>query len=160
MTRSPLDWILVGALAVLSGVVAVFGVFFLPSYSGSVPLPLVIIPVGLTVAILPRLAYRLTGRMLAAALPVLAWFVVTIWLFLSHNALYINAPVAWQSGWQFNTMLGVGVLAAAASVGLLWGDHMRAAIDQRAIIRSGADETNSHSVTSDSVHRPPGDGGY
>jgi len=119
------DWLLVALLCALSGVVALFGVFFVPLYLGAVPMPVVIIPVGVALAVLPRMAYRLAPRMAAAAGPPVAWLVVTVWLNLRDNALYRGAPVAWQ-GWQFVLLLGVGSLAAAASVGLLWGDHLRA----------------------------------
>ena len=114
------DWLLVALLCALSGVIALFGVFFVPLYLGAVPMPVVIIPVGVALAVLPRTAYRLAPRMAAAAGPPVAWLVVTVWLNLRDNALYRGAPVAWQ-GWQFVLLLGVGSLAAAASVGLLWG---------------------------------------
>jgi len=119
------DWILVGLLTVLSGVIGLVGVLFLPWYSGTVPLPVVVLPVGLALAVLPRMAYRLTGRMVAAAAPPLLWLGVLAWLNLTDNALYRGLPVAWP-GWQSVLLLGVGLLAATGSVGLLWGDHLRA----------------------------------
>ncbi|SDO28209.1 hypothetical protein SAMN04515671_0425 [Nakamurella panacisegetis] len=160
MTRSPLDWILVGVLAALSGVVALYGVFFLPAYSGSVPLPLVIVPVALVVTLLPRLTYRLTGRMFAAALPVLVWFVVTVWLYLSSNRLYAGAPIAWRTGWQFMTLLGVCVLGAAASVGTLWGDHLHAQIQTRSGPPATGDGPGSGNLTPNSVQQVSDDRGY
>lgn len=33
------DWVLVGALTLLAGVIGVFGIFFLPLYNGSFPSP-------------------------------------------------------------------------------------------------------------------------
>lgn len=124
------DWVLVIGLAALSGVIGVFGVFFLPTYVGSLPLPVVVLVVGVGMAVIPRVSYRLTRSLLAAFLPVLVWFVVTAWLFLTHNGLYLAVPVVWQ-GWQFALLLGVGALSAAASVGLLWGDHLRAQFEGR-----------------------------
>ena len=158
--RSPLDWIIVGVISALAGVVGLYGVFFLPVFVGSLPLPLVIIPVGLVVMVLPRLTYRLTGRMVAAALPVVVWFLVTVWLYVDTNSLFTNAPIAWRGGWQFMTLLGVGVLGAAASVGTLWGDHLRAQILARSGARTGLGGVGSGNVTADGVQRPPGDGGY
>ena len=160
MNRSPLDWVLVGALSALCGVVALFGVFFLPAYSGSVPLPLVIVPVALVVILLPRLTYRLTGRMFAAGLPVLVWFVVTVWLYVSDNSLYRGGSIAWRTGWQFMTLLGVCVLGAAASVGTLWGDHLRAQMLARSTTAPVADGPASGNVTPDTVQRASDDGGY
>lgn len=127
---SAIDWAVVAGLAVLAGVVAVYGVFYLPAYSGSTPVPVVVVLVGVALVVIPRVAYRLTRRLLAAVAPVVAWFVVTVGLFLTHNGLYLAVPVTWQ-GWQFALLLGVGALSAAASLGLLWGDHVRAQIDAR-----------------------------
>lgn len=138
---------LVVLLAGLSGVVALFGVFFLPAYAGSTPVPVVVVVVGVALAVIPRAAYRLTSRLLAAVLPVAVWFAVTVGLLLTHNGLFLSAPIVWQ-GWQFVLLLGVGALSAAASVGLLWGDHLRAQIDA-----SGADPVES-------VPPQSADGGY
>lgn len=160
MNRPAFDWMLVGVLTALSGVVGLYGVFYLPAYSGSVPLPLVIIPVGVVLVLLPRVTYRLTRRMLAADLPVLVWFVVTVWLYLAQPSLYPNASVAWRAGWQFMALLGVGVLGAAASIGMLWGDHLRDQIRARSAPPSGTRGSMSSNVTVDTVQRPPGDGGY
>ncbi|MET3806762.1 hypothetical protein ABIB25_003782 [Nakamurella sp. UYEF19] len=118
------DWVLVGALTLLAGVIGVFGIFFLPLYNGSFPLPVVVLAVGLALAVIPRVGYRLTGRMVASILPVVLWFLVTFGLSLTNNSLYRGAALAWR-GWQFGLLLGVGGLAAAASIGLLWGDHVR-----------------------------------
>ena len=126
------DWVLVGLLSLLMGVIAVFGVFYLPMYAGSVGLPVSVLPVALALAVIPRMAYRLTHRMLAALAPVIVWLVVSIALYAVTNSLYLSVPVAWR-GWQFTLLLGLGALTAAASVGLLWGDHMRAEFDARKI---------------------------
>jgi len=122
------DWLLVALASAGSGVIALFGVFFVPLYVGAMPLPVVILPVGVALVVLPRMAYRLARRMFAATAPPVVWLAVTVWLNLCDNALYRGAPVAWQ-GWQFVLLLGVGSLSAAASVGLLWGDHLRAGTD-------------------------------
>jgi hypothetical protein len=111
-------------------VFGVFGVFYLPFYSGSAPLPLVVIAVGAALVVIPRLSYGLTRRMSAAAAPVVVWLAVTIWLYVTSNSLYPEAPVAWR-GWQFALLIGIGSLSAAVSVGLVWGDHLRADIERR-----------------------------
>ncbi len=157
-----LDWVVVALLALLAGVVAVFGVFYLPAYSGSTPLPLVVVVVAVALVAIPRAAYRLTRKMFAAFLPVMVWFAVTVGLFLTHNGLYLAVPVAWQ-GWQFALLLGVGALSAAASVGLLWGDHLRARIDARedpAPVGTDGDGTTQPGAAVDAVRRQPADRGY
>ena len=95
-------------------------------------MPVSVLPVALALAVIPRMAYRLTRRMLAALAPVIVWLVVSIALYAVTNSLYLSVPVAWR-GWQFTLLLGLGALTAAASVGLLWGDHMRAEFDARKI---------------------------
>jgi hypothetical protein len=73
----------------------------------------------------PRACYALTGSMLAVAAPVVSWFGVSVWLVLSRNAL-INLPVTvYQGQWRVMVLLGLGSLAAAATVGLIWGDRLR-----------------------------------
>ena len=125
-----LDWVLVALLTALMAVIAVFGVFYLPIYIGAVPVPVSVLPVALALALIPRVAYRLTSRMWAAMAPVLAWLVVSVGLYVVTNSLYLSVPVTWR-GWQFVLLMGVGALSAAASVGLLWGDHMRAQYEAR-----------------------------
>lgn len=95
---------------------------------------MVVPAVALALAVIPRTGYRLTRRMVAAILPVLLWFLVTLGLSLTDNSLYPGAALAWR-GWQFGLLLGVGGLAAATSVGLLWGDHLRVGMGAR----SGSD---------------------
>src|ERR1700712_2949690 len=125
-----LDWIVVALLSLLMGVIGVFGVFFLPWYVGSVPVPVSVLPVAAALAVLPRVAYRLTHRLLAALAPALVWLVVSIGLYATTNSLYLSVPIAWR-GWQFVLLLGLGALTTAASVGLLWGDHMREEFEAR-----------------------------
>ena len=45
----------------------------------------------------PRACYRLTGSLLAAAAPVVAWFGVSVWFVLSRNAL-IGVPLTVDQG--------------------------------------------------------------
>ena len=118
------DWSLVVVVSVLSGVIAVFGVFFLPTYARSVPVPAVVLVTSAALLVLPRVGHRLTGRMAAALAPVVVWFVVTIGLYLATNALYVGVPVAWRGGWQFYLLVGLGAIAAATSLGLLWSEQV------------------------------------
>lgn len=125
-----LDWMLVSLLTALSGVIGLFGILFLPFYVRAIPMPVVVVPVGLALAALPRMTYRLTESMVAAAAPPVLWFAVVASLNLTENALYRGLPLAWR-GWQFLLLLGVGLLASACSVGLLWGVHLRAGMPGR-----------------------------
>ena len=122
---APADWVLVVLLSGLSGVLALYGVFFLPLYVGSFPLPAVVVAIAAALVVLPRATYRLAARMSAAVAPVIVWFIVSIWLYLTPNTLFQSVPLAWR-GWQFPFLVGVGALAAATSIGLLWGDQLRA----------------------------------
>jgi len=124
------DWFLVVLLCVLAAVVAVFGVFFLPAYVGSVPVPAVVVGTSAALVVLPRVSYRLTGRMIAGMAPAAVWFLVSIGLYLTTNALYRGVPVAWR-GWQFYLLIGVGAIAAATSLGLLWSEQLEQELDAR-----------------------------
>jgi hypothetical protein len=90
-----------------------------------VPLPISAL-LGVGAMILgPRACYGLTGSMPAAIAPVVSWFGVSVALVLSRNAL-INLPVTvYQAQWRVMVLLGLGSLAAAATVGLIWGDRLR-----------------------------------
>jgi hypothetical protein len=131
------DWILVVLLCLLAAVVAVFGVFFLPTFVGAVPVPAVILVTTATLLVLPRVAYLLTRRMAAAMAPAVVWFVVTIGLYLATNALYLGVPVAYRSGWQFYLLVGLGAIAAAISIGLVWSEQLEQEMNARVGPNSG-----------------------
>jgi len=120
-----IDWILVALITLLTAWTAVLGIAFLPFYLGPVPLPIsALLGVGAMI-LAPRACYGLTGSMAAALAPVVSWFGVSVWLVLSRNAL-INLPVTvYQGQWRVMVLLGLGSLAAAATVGLIWGDRLR-----------------------------------
>ena len=120
-----IDWVLVALITLLTAWTAVLGMAFLPLYLGPVPFPVsALLGVGAMI-LAPRACYGLTGSMLAAAAPVVSWFGVSVWLVLSRNAL-INLPVTvYQGQWRVMVLLGLGSLAAAATVGLIWGDRLR-----------------------------------
>ena len=120
-----IDWVLVALITLLTAWIAVLGIAYLPLYLGPVPLPIsALLGVGAMI-LAPRACYGLTGSMLAAAAPVVSWFGVSVWLVLSRNAL-INLPVTvYQGQWRVMVLLGLGSLAAAATVGLIWGDRLR-----------------------------------
>lgn len=126
----PVDWLLVVAITILSGWAAVIGLAFLPLYVGGVPLPVSAL-LGVAAMILaPRTCYRLTGSMLAALLPVVAWFGVSVWVVLSYNRLLPTVPLTVIAGqWRVMVMLGLGALAAAATVGLIWGDRLKERVE-------------------------------
>ncbi len=125
------DWAAVAFLCLVTAALSVEAVFFLPMRIRSVPVPLSVLPVAAMVAVAPRAAYRLTGRMSAAVAPLICWFVTTAWLGLTRSGLYAGVPLV-ITGWRFLLLLGVGALAGASSVGLLWGDHLRVADNLRA----------------------------
>ena len=120
------DWLLVLWITALAGWAALLGVVYLPLYIGTIPLP---ISAAIGVAAMwwgPRACYRLTDSLSAAFLPAAAWFGVSVWLVLSRNAILGGVPFAVATGqWRVMVLLGLGSLAAAASIGLLWGDRLR-----------------------------------
>jgi len=126
---SVVDWFLVALICLLAAWVAVVGIAFLPFYLGSVPLPISAL-LGVAAMILaPRACYGLTGSAVAAALPVAAWFGVSVCLVLAHNSLMPELPVTvYQQQWRVTVLLGLGALAAAATLGLIWGDRLKARI--------------------------------
>ena len=126
---SAVDWLLVALICLLAAWVAVVGIAFLPFYLGSVPLPISAL-LGVAAMILaPRACYGLTGSAVAAALPVAAWFGVSVWLVLARNSLMPELPVSvYQQQWRVTVLLGLGALAAAATLGLIWGDRLKARI--------------------------------
>jgi hypothetical protein len=136
-TPGAVDWVLVVAISILTAWAAVLSLAFLPLYVGSVPLPVSAL-LGVAAMILgPRTCYRLTGSMAAALLPVAAWFGVCVWVVLSYNRILPTVPLTVISGqWRVMVLLGLGALAAAATIGLIWGDRLR---DRVAAERAAAD---------------------
>lgn len=120
------DWLLVLWVTALAGWAALLGVVYLPLYIGTIPLP---ISAAIGMAAMwwgPRACYRLTGSLLAAFLPAVAWFGVSVWLVLTRNAILGGVPFSVATGqWRVMVLLGLGSLAAAASIGLVWGDRLR-----------------------------------
>jgi hypothetical protein len=123
------DWLLVVLVSLLAGCVAVVGFAFLPWYLGTIPLPVsALLGVAAMVAA-PRACFALTGSLLAAALPVLTWFGVSVWITLSTNSLMPTVSLTVVNGqWRVMVLLGLGALAAAATIGVLWGDRLRDSI--------------------------------
>lgn len=113
-------WAALLVLGVLAVLVAVVGIFYLPSWAGAVPVPWSVLPVAAFAWWAPRQGHRLTGSVLGAAVPILVWFVVTVWLSLSRNSLYAGHPVAVQD-WRLYLLVGVGVLVSAWGIGGIWG---------------------------------------
>lgn len=129
------DWLIVALITLLTAWTAVLGMAFLPLHIGSIPFPISAL-LGVAAMILaPRACYRLTGSLIAALLPVAAWFGVSVWLVLARNSLIggtdgagvlIGLPITVTDGqWRVMVLLGLGSLAAAATVGLIWGDRLR-----------------------------------
>ena len=53
--------------------------------------------------------------------PVMAWFLITGWLLVTRNAIYLQLPLV-IGDWRLVLLMGVGGLSAATSIGRLWGD--------------------------------------
>jgi hypothetical protein len=120
------DWLLVAFVTLLSAFTALVGVLFLPWYVGPVPLPVsALLGVGAMI-LAPRACYRLTDSFVAAALPVAAWFAVSVWLVLLRNPMMPSVAVTVVQGqWRVMLLLGLGSLAAAATLTLLWAERVR-----------------------------------
>jgi hypothetical protein len=135
--RPIIDGALVVGCCLVGGYAAVLGFFFLPSYAGAVPLPLsALLPAALA-WLLPRICFRLTGSLLAAAAPALVTFAVLLVLLVLPRSA--NAGMALQVGlaqWRVFVLLGAVALAGAASLGLLWGDKLAAQVRRE---RAGGD---------------------
>jgi hypothetical protein len=116
---TPQDWLLVGWLWLLAALAAVVSVFFLPLYLGPVPFPVSVVIAVLAVAGLPRLVAALVPAFWPVAVTVACWFVPAVWLSLSPNPLY-GRPVGVTDGqWRTALLLGLGCLAAAATLVLV-----------------------------------------
>ena len=122
-----IDWVLVALITLLAGWTAVVGVVFLPWHLGAVPMPVSAL-LGVAAMILgPRAAYALTGSLVAAALPVASWFLVSVWLVLLRNPMMPTQAVSVVQGqWRVMVLLGLGSLAGAATLTLLWADRTQA----------------------------------
>lgn len=121
------DWLLVAFVTLLSAGTALVGVAYLPWHLGSVPMPVsALLGVGAMI-LAPRACYRLTGSMAAAALPVVVWFGVTVWLVLQRNPMMLSQALSVVQGqWRVMVLLGLGSLAAAATLTLLWAERTQA----------------------------------
>ena len=108
-------------VTLLSALTALVGVAYLPWYVGPVPMPVSSL-LGVAAMILaPPACYRLTGSLAAAAAPVIVWFVVTVWLVLQRNPMMPGQALSVVQGqWRVMVLLGLGSLAAAATLTPNW----------------------------------------
>ncbi|WP_188939695.1 hypothetical protein [Nakamurella endophytica] len=113
-------------LTVLAALVAAVVVAFLPLRAGAVPLPISVILAAATVVVLPRWCLALTGSLLMAAAPVVAWFAVTAWTALQRNPLYPQVTLA-VGDWRLVLLMLLGGAGGAAAVTSAWGARVRAA---------------------------------
>jgi len=149
------DWALVVLITVLAAATAVLSLFFLPLYIGSWPFPIsALLGVGAMI-LAPRACYRLTGSVVAAALPVIAWFAVSVWFVLTRNSMMPGVPLTVIAGqWRVMLLLGLGSLAAAATLGLIWGDRLR---DRIAAERAAAEARDNEPEPVAPVRLTPGE---
>jgi len=143
------DWLLVAFVTLLSACTALVGVAYLPWYLGSVPMPVsALLGVGAMI-VTPRACYRLTGSMAAAVLPVVVWFGVTVWLVLQRNPMmHSQALSVVQGQWRVMVLLGLGSLAAAATLTLLWAERTQARY-ARTAAEGMAGQPRSHPLAAD-----------
>ena len=147
------DRLLVAFVTLLSAFAALVGVAYLPWYIGPVPMPVSALLGVAAMIMAPRACYRLTGSMVAAVLPVVAWFGVTVWLVLHRNPMMLSQALSVVQGqWRVMVLLGLGSLAAAATLTLLWADRTQARsaatqapVDPPAAV-TGADESPRRST--------------
>ncbi len=113
----------------VGGYAALLAFFFLPLYVGSFPLPVsALLLAGLT-WLLPRVAYRLTGSLAAAAAPAVSVFVVLLVLLIWPAGFNAGRPIQIHlAQWRIFLLLGSVALAGAAALGLLWGDKIAAQV--------------------------------
>ena len=120
------DWALVIWLTLLGAATGLVGMAFLPLYVGPVPLPISALLGPIVLWWAPRAAYRLTGSMIAAVLPAAAWLITAAWLSIGRNGIVPGQPYSVHLGqWRVMVLLGLGVLAGAAALSLVWGEHVR-----------------------------------
>jgi hypothetical protein len=124
--RSWVELLLVIWLTLIGAAVGIVAFFFLPLWLGSVPFPISAVVAGVACWFLPRLVYPLTRSVGLSAAPVVAWFVVTIVLYFLPNPTYaVPLRIYAYAPWRMLVLVGLGALAGAASIGLLWGEHLR-----------------------------------
>ncbi len=119
-SRSPIDFVLAGYLAVLAMVTGVVSVFFLPWRVGATAVPISALIGAAVLFWTIRAGYRLTGSMVVAFLPALLWLGSCAWLTTSAT-LGFGLVIG---DWRAMMLLGLGVLAAAAALGAAWGTHL------------------------------------
>jgi hypothetical protein len=148
------DWAVVAVLTVLGAVIAVFAIYYLPWRVGGVPLPVTALGVLAYVLWVPKVCYGLTGRLWAAAAPVIVLFGITVWMGMSRPALYWSGTVSLVD-WRLYLVLGAGVLGGAWSLGSTWGEATLAAARPGGDPAAAPSGEPGHPVGG----RPPGDAG-
>lgn len=120
------DWLLVAWITALAGWAAVVSLAYLPLHIGAVPFPVSALLGAAAMVLAPWGCYRLTGSLLAALLPVLVWFAISVWVVLTRNSIMPSLPLTVIAGqWRVMLLLGLGALAAAASIGLIGAERLR-----------------------------------
>lgn len=115
-----LDYLVVAWLTLLTMASAAMAVFFLPQYSGSVPVPVSALAGAAVLFWTVRAAYRITASMRAAFAPAVGWLVTSIVLSLYRTLGYHLVIGDWRS----MLLLGLGALAGAVSLSVCWGWHL------------------------------------
>lgn len=132
------DWAVVAGMSLFGVFVTVLAFFHLPAYVGTIPLPLsILVLVGFT-WLLPRTAYRLTGRMMAALAPAVVMAATVVVLVSWSNTPLYQLPLRVISidratntageDWRTYVLLGVVALTAAVTLALLWSERATASV--------------------------------
>lgn len=135
---APADLAIVAGMCVFAVFVTLVAFFHLPAYVGTVPMPVsILVPAGFS-WLLPRTAYRLTGRILAAAAPAVAILGTVVVLVSWSNRPLYQLPLRVISidrstntageNWRTYLLLGAVALTAAATLALLWSDRVAASV--------------------------------
>ena len=114
------DYVVVGWLTLLTMVLTVYVVLFLPLYAGTVPLPLSALVGAGAVFWAVRTSYAIAGSMRAAFAPAAGWLVASFWL-STYSTLGFGLVIG---DWRAQLMLGLGALSAAVALATCWGRHV------------------------------------
>lgn len=131
------DWALVVGMSLFGVFVTILTFFHLPAYIGTIPLPVSILVLAGFTWLLPRTAYRLTGRIAAAAALALVIVATVVVLVSWSNTPLYQLPLRVISidrttntageDWRTYVLLGAVALTAAGTLALLWSERVSAA---------------------------------
>lgn len=138
MRVAPADLAIVAGMCVFAVFVTLVAFFHLPAFVGTIPVPASILVLAGFTWLLPRTAYRLTGRMAAAVAPAVAILATVVVLVSWSNLPLYQLPLRVISidrttntageDWRTYVLLGVIALTAAVTLALLWSERVAASV--------------------------------